>query len=65
MEQKSVRVFSTGTFSHIDGELLEQIRGPFKKGLVFANDRFKDEVEIMYGRKVRPAKMGRPNKSLI
>jgi len=24
------------------------------------NDRFKDEVELLYDRRVRPAKMGRP-----
>jgi len=51
--------------THVDGELLEQIRGSVNKGLALGNARFKDEVETLYGRRVRPAKMGRPRKSLI
>jgi len=48
--------------AHIDSELLEQIRCTINQGLALGNDRFKDEVEILYGRRVRPAKMGRPEK---
>ena len=50
---------------HLDGELLDQIRGSVNKGLALGNDHFKDEVETQYGQRVRPAKMGRPKKSLI
>jgi putative transposase len=49
----------------IDGELLEQIRGSVNKGLALGNDRFKDEIEKLFGRRVKPANMGRPKKSLI
>ena len=51
--------------AHVDSELLEQIRGSVNKGLALGSDHFKDEVESLYGRRVRPAKMGRPKKSLI
>ncbi len=49
--------------SHIDSELLEQLRGSVNKGFALGNDRFKDEIEKHYGRRVRPASMGRPKKS--
>ncbi len=49
--------------AHVDCTLLEQIRGSVNKGLALGNDRFKDEVETLYGRRVRPSKMGRPKKS--
>ena len=42
--------------------LLEQIRETVNKGLALGNDRFKDEIEELYGRRVKPAKMGRPKK---
>ncbi len=51
--------------AHVDNGLLEQIRASVNKGLALGNDRFKDEIESMYGRRIRPAKMGRPKESLI
>ena len=51
--------------TRIDGELLEQIRGSVNKGLALGNDRFKDEIEKLFGRRVKPGNMGRPKKSLI
>lgn len=51
--------------AHIDSDLLVQIRGAVNKGLALGNDRFKDNLELSYGRRVRAAKMGRPKKSLI
>ena len=51
--------------AHVEGELLEEIRCAVNQGLALGNDRFKDEIETLYGRRVRPAKMGRPRKSLI
>ncbi len=48
--------------AHIDGELWEQIRRTVNQGLALGDDRFKDEVEKIYGQRVRPAKMGRPKK---
>lgn len=50
---------------HVEGELLEEIRCTVNQGLALGNERFKDEIEALYGRRVRPAKMGRPRKSLI
>ena len=44
--------------------LLDQIRESVNKGLALGND-LKDEIETLYGRRLRPAKMGRPKKSLI
>ena len=51
--------------AHVGGELLEEIRGCVNQGMALGNDRFKDEIEAMHGRRVRPAKLGRPRKSLI
>ncbi len=51
--------------AHVEVELLEQIRSSVNKGLSLGSDCFKDEVEMLYGRRVRPAKMGRPKKSCI
>ncbi|MFT5117987.1 MAG: putative transposase [Kiritimatiellia bacterium] len=46
--------------SHIDGELLSDVREALNKGLALGSERFRDEVEALYGRRVKPAKMGRP-----
>ncbi|MBT3258858.1 MAG: transposase [Deltaproteobacteria bacterium] len=44
----------------IDGELLEGIRAKTNKGLAVGHDRFKDEIELLTGRRVRAKKRGRP-----
>ena len=62
---KRLRAYRALFEAHVDSELLEQIRGSVNKGLALGSDHFKDEVESLYGRRVRPAKMGRPKKSLI
>ena len=46
--------------SYIDNELINDIRLAVNKGMALGNVRFKDEIEQLYGRRVRPAKMGRP-----
>ncbi len=46
--------------TYVDDELLDDIRMALNKGLALGEDRFKDEIERLYGRRVRPAKMGRP-----
>jgi len=48
--------------AHVDGELLKNVRDSVNKGLALGNERFKQEIELLYGRRVRPAKMGRPRK---
>jgi putative transposase len=44
----------------IDGALLDDVRNAVNKGLALGSERFQDEVEMLYGRRVKPAKMGRP-----
>ena len=46
--------------SHVDSELINNIRLTVNKGLALGNNRFQDEIELLYGHRVRPAKMGRP-----
>ena len=48
--------------AHVDGKLIEEIRKAANKGLALGSESFKDEVEALYGRRVRPARMGRPAK---
>lgn len=46
----------------VASEMLLKIRESTNACLVMGNDRFKDEIEIMLGRSVRPGKNGRPVK---
>lgn len=48
--------------TRLDPELLQQIRTSTNRGLALGNDRFEQEIESVYGRRVRPARMGRPRK---
>jgi putative transposase len=45
---------------HVEGELLTEIRENANKGLVLGNDRFKEEIETLTGRRVKAKKRGRP-----
>jgi hypothetical protein len=45
---------------YFDGELLEEIRANTNKELAFGNDRFKNEIETLTGRRVQAKKRGRP-----
>ena len=45
---------------HIDGKLLEEIRANTNKGLACGNDKFKQEIETLTGRRVKTMKRGRP-----
>ncbi len=48
-------------FSHpIEGGVLEEIRKNTNKGMVVGNDRFREEIESLTGRRVKPKKRGRP-----
>ena len=40
-------------------ELLKEIRENTHKGMAVGNDRFKDEVEVISGRRLRSKKRGR------
>ena len=44
----------------VEENLLEEIRASVNKGMAIGNDRFKDEIEILTGRRLRPKKTGRP-----
>ena len=46
--------------AHVEGELLTEIRSGLNKGMALGNDRFKDEVEKLTGRRLKPQKVGRP-----
>jgi len=46
--------------AHVDDELIKDIRSAVNKGMALGGERFKDEIERLHNRRVRPAKMGRP-----
>ena len=45
---------------HVEAGLLEEIRSSGNKGVAFAHDRFKDEIEALTGKRLKPKKVGRP-----
>ncbi|MCW5213269.1 hypothetical protein VU04_10220 [Desulfobulbus sp. TB] len=45
---------------HVEGQLLEEIRTNTHKGMVFGNDRFKEELAALTGRRLKPKKRGWP-----
>ncbi len=48
--------------ANVEETMVEQIRTSINSGLALGNDDFKERVERLYGRRVTPAKMGRPQK---
>lgn|GEM_PF-1984329 len=64
-KQERMVVYRALFKAHVDGKLIEDIRRAVNKGLALGNESFKDEVEALYGRRVRQARMGRPVKGLI
>lgn len=49
--------------SHLDGELLDNIRVASNKGMAIGCDRFKQQIEQLTGRRMTAQKMGRPANS--
>ena len=45
---------------HVEADLLEEIRSSLNKGLAIGHDRFKEEIEELTGRRLKPKKAGRP-----
>ena len=45
---------------HVEGDLLTEIRSGVNKGMAVGNDRFKDESEMLTGRRLKPGNVGRP-----
>ncbi|QLE87839.1 transposase [Shewanella sp. Scap07] len=48
---------------HLANKLIEDIRLATNKGMAIGNDKFKDEIELLTGKSIRPKKMGRPAKA--
>jgi putative transposase len=44
----------------VDGKLLEEIRDNTYQGMAVGNDRFKEEIEELTGRRFKSKKRGRP-----
>ena len=53
--QRNYREFFT---HYIDGELLKEIRSNTHKGMAIGNDRFKEELETLTGRRLKSKKRG-------
>ena len=49
--------------AHLDGELAAEVTSSINKGMALGSECFKDKVEALYGRRVKPAIVGRPRKS--
>ncbi|MES9880127.1 MAG: transposase [Sedimenticola sp.] len=46
--------------AHVEDDLLTEIREGVNKGMALGNDQFKDDVEKLTGRRLKPNKVGRP-----
>lgn len=46
-------------------KLIEDIRESVQKGMALGDDRFKENIEALCGRRVTRTKMGRPSKSKV
>ena len=42
----------------MEGDLLEQTRSSVNKGMAIGHDRFKGEIEVLTGKKLKPKKVG-------
>jgi putative transposase len=45
---------------HVESDLLDEIRSSTNKGMAICHDRFKDEIEVLTGRRLKAQKVGRP-----
>ncbi len=46
--------------SRIDGKLIDNIRHNTNRGMAIGNERFKQELEALTGKRMQPSKRGRP-----
>jgi putative transposase len=46
--------------TQVGDEMTNDIRKAVNKGLALGDERFKEEIERLHGRRLRPARMGRP-----
>ncbi len=45
---------------HVEGELLKEIRTDTQAGMAIGNNRFKEELDALTGRRLKSKKLGRP-----
>lgn len=51
-------------FKHqLDSKIIDNIRQATNKGLAIGSEKFKDEIEQLTGKNMRPLKMGRPKRT--
>ena len=55
-----MRVYRSLFEAHVDSGLLTDIRDAVNKGMALGSGRFKEDVELLTGRRVSSAPMGRP-----
>ena len=47
---------------HLNTKIIEDIRQANHKAMAIGNEKFKDEIEKLTGTKMRPKRIGRPNR---
>jgi putative transposase len=53
------RAVYRGLFAEgLDSNMVDELRKATQKNLGFGRDRFKEEIELLYGRRVKPVKTG-------
>lgn len=60
--EKRCRAYRCLFEDKLDARTLTRVRDMTNACLVLGNDQFKDQIEVMLGRSVRPGKKGRPRK---
>jgi len=59
-ESKRQAAYRDLFLGHLDDEAITRIRKATNSGMALGNERFKDEIELLAKRRVRPKKAGRP-----
>ena len=55
-----IKIYRSLFSHHVDGDLLEEIRANTNKGMAVGNNRFKEEIEKLTGRRLKGKKRRRP-----
>ncbi len=59
VSEERLRCYRALFTHHVDGVLLDDIRANSYKGMAVGNDRFKEEMETLTGRRLKTKKSGR------
>ncbi len=59
-EAERIENYRTLFAHHVEDKLLDEIRKNINRGMVLGRDRFKEEIEQLTGRRMKPNKAGRP-----